>query len=262
MTTAILFLICLAASTIGAIVGAGGGVIIKPAVDLLGLLPVSTVSFLSGCTVLAMSCSSLIRTRGNGVKVRLRTSTPLAIGAVAGGFIGKWLFELVRGGFGDERMLGFIQSLCLTIITIGVLLYVCYKNRLPSKHVESPVAAVVIGVALGTVSSFLGIGGGPYNVAVLFFFFSMEAKEAAKNSIYIIVFSQIASIVTALVGGTVPAFRWFDLICMAIGGIGGAILGAVISKRLDNKKVETALKALCVLVICIDLYNVLKFSVL
>ena len=74
MITAILFFICIAASTIGAIVGAGGGVIIKPAVDLLGLLPVSTVSFLSGCTVLAMSCSSLIRTRNNGAAAGYRIS--------------------------------------------------------------------------------------------------------------------------------------------------------------------------------------------
>ncbi len=262
MITAILFLICLAASSIGAVVGAGGGVIIKPVVDLLGLLPVSTASFLSGCTVLAMSCFSLLRTRNNGVKVRLRTSTPLAIGAVAGGFVGKWLFELVRNGFGDERMLGFIQALCLTVITVGVLLYVCFKERLPSKHVESPVTAVIIGCFLGVISSFLGIGGGTSNVAVLFFFFSMDAKEAAKNSIYIIVFSQVASIVTALVGGTVPAFRWVDLIFMAAGGIGGALIGAAITKRLDNRKVEIALKALLVVVICIDFYNVLKFSVL
>ena len=56
------------------------------------------------------------------------------------------------------------------------------------------VSYVVIGVFLGIISSFLGIGGGTSNVAVLFFFFSMEAKEAAKNSLYIIIFSQISSI--------------------------------------------------------------------
>ena len=57
----LMFLIAMAASTIGSICGFGGGVIIKPIVDSLGLLPVSTVSFLSGCTALAMAVSSLIR---------------------------------------------------------------------------------------------------------------------------------------------------------------------------------------------------------
>ena len=41
------------ASIAGAICGIGGGVIIKPALDLLGWASVSTISFLSGCTVLS-----------------------------------------------------------------------------------------------------------------------------------------------------------------------------------------------------------------
>ena len=91
----ILFIICILASSIGAIVGAGGGVIIKPVLDMIGMLPVSTVSFCSGCTVLGMSVSSLIRNRKDGVKLQLKTSTALAIGAVLGGLGGKcaeWLW--------------------------------------------------------------------------------------------------------------------------------------------------------------------------
>lgn len=43
------------ASVLGAICGIGGGVLMKPILDSLGLMEVSTVSFLSGCTVLSMS---------------------------------------------------------------------------------------------------------------------------------------------------------------------------------------------------------------
>ena len=159
---------------------------------MIGLLPVSTVSFCSGCTVLGMSVCSLIKNRNDGVKLQLKMSTALAIGAVGGGLVGKWMFEMVRSGFGNERMLGAIQAIFLTIITIGVFLYVCNKDKLPSKHVDNFFVAILIGVFLGVISSFLGIGGGTSNVAVLFFFFSMEAKEAAKNSLYIIIFSQIS----------------------------------------------------------------------
>ena len=204
----ILAMICLMASTVGAVVGAGGGVIIKPVVDLLGLLPVSTASFCSGCTVLAMSVVSLIRTRNNGVKLRLRMSIPLAIGAVFGGLIGKWLFELVRRSFTDENVLGAVQAACLTVITAAVLLYICKKDRLKSMHVDSLPLALVIGTVLGVISSFLGIGGGTSNVAMLFFFFSMNAKEAAKNSIFIILFSQLSSVLNAVINGTVPPFEW------------------------------------------------------
>lgn len=262
MTAVILLMICLMASSVGAVVGAGGGVIIKPVLDLLGLLPVSTVSFCSGCTVLGMSVCSLIRNRNDGVKLQFKTSTALAIGAVTGGLIGKWLFELVKNGFGNERVLGAVQAVFLTLITIGVFLYVCNKDKLPSKHVESVVVAVIIGVFLGIISSFLGIGGGTSNVAVLFFFFSMEAKQAAKNSLYIIIFSQISSIILALTTGSVPSFEWIHLLCMVVGGVGGALIGANISKRIDNKGVEKVLKALLIVIIMIDFYNVLKFTIL
>lgn len=262
MTAVILLIICLMASSVGAVVGAGGGVIIKPVLDMLGILPVSTVSFCSGCTVLGMSVCSLIRNRNDGVKLQIKTSTALAIGAVTGGFVGKWLFELVKNNFGNERVLGAVQAVFLTIITIGVFLYVCNKDKLPSKNVKNIGVAVIIGIFLGIISSFLGIGGGTSNVAVLFFFFSMEAKEAAKNSLYIIIFSQISSIVTALMTGSVPDFEWLHLFCMMIGGIGGALIGAAISKRIDNKGVEKVLKALLIIIILIDFYNVLKFTVL
>lgn len=259
VTALLLFMVCLIASTIGSIVGAGGGVIIKPVLDMIGILPVSTVSFCSGCTVLVMAICSLLRGRKNAVKLEVRTSTVLAIGAVIGGLVGKWLFEQVRNGFGSEQLLGAIQSVALTVITIGVFLYVCNKNRLPSKQVSNLAAVVVIGVFLGVISSFLGIGGGTSNVAVLFFFFSMDAKQAAKNSLYIIVFSQVASILTSVVTASVPAFSWLHLISMMLGGVVSAFVGSAISKRIDNRGVEKLLKILLAIIIVIDCYNTVKY---
>ncbi len=257
----LIFIICIMASSIGAIVGAGGGVIIKPVMDMLGLLPVSTTSFCSGCAVLGMSLCSLVRNRNNGVKIKLKTSTLLAIGAVLGGLVGKWLFELVRNGFGNEQVLGAVQATCLTIITFCVFLYVCNKDKLPSKHVTNPGAAIIIGICLGVISSFLGIGGGTSNVAVLFFFFSMEAKEAAKNSLYIIIFSQISSISTSLITHSVPDFTWSVLGVMVAGGIGGALIGAFISSKIKNQGVERLLKYLLIIITCLDFYNILKYTI-
>ena len=48
-------------SLVGAICGIGGGVIIKPTLDFLALADAATISFLSGCTVLAMSAYNVIR---------------------------------------------------------------------------------------------------------------------------------------------------------------------------------------------------------
>ncbi len=262
MVPIILFLVCIIASSVGAVVGAGGGIIIKPVLDMIGILPVSTVSFCSGCTVLGMSISSLIRNRNDGVKLKLKTSTALAIGAIFGGLVGKWLFDLVRNGFENEKILGAVQSIFLTLITFLVYIYICNKEKLPSHKIDSIPLSIIIGVSLGVISSFLGIGGGTNNVAVLFFFFSMEAKEAAKNSLYIIIFSQLSSIFSSLVTNSVPDFAWIDLICMVVGGISGALVGAAISKRIDNKGVEKLLKILSLLIVAMAFYNVLKYTVL
>ncbi len=259
---AILFIICLFASAIGAVVGAGGGIIIKPVLDAIGLMPVSAVSFLSSCTVLCMALCSLIRTRNNGVVLELKTSTPLAIGAAFGGLLGGMIFDLVRKHFDDGAMLGCIQALILAALTSMVLIYIFKKDKLPSYHVEGLIAPLAIGAGLGLVSSFLGVGGGPYNVAVLFFFFTMEAKQAAKNSIYIIVFSQTVSIASTVISAAVPPVGIINLLCMAAGGAAGAMLGAEISKRISCRGVETALKFLCVGIICLNIFNALRFAFL
>ena len=262
MVAILLFLICITASSVGAVVGAGGGVIIKPALDMFGLLPVSTVSFCSGCTVLGMSLSSLIRNRKDGIKLQIKTSTALALGAVAGGLMGQKLFDCLMEAFQNEKLIGGIQSIILTIIMVLVFIYICKKERIQSKKVEHLWVSLVIGIVLGMTSAFLGIGGGPANVAVLFYFFSMNAKEAAKNSLYIIIFSQLASLLLALGSGTVPEFQWINLISMIAGGISGAFVGSAISKRIDNTGVEKLLKVLLILIIIMDVYNVIKYMIL
>ena len=98
--TLIFFLVSLLASTAGAICGIGGGVIIKPVLDLLHLEMVAAISFLSGCTVLSMSCYSVGRAMLAGERrVSLSTGTPLALGAAAGGLLGSQLFSAVKAMF-------------------------------------------------------------------------------------------------------------------------------------------------------------------
>ena len=55
----IVFAVCLAASVIGGICGIGGGVIIKPVLDAMGVMSVSALQFLSGLTVLGMCWADL-----------------------------------------------------------------------------------------------------------------------------------------------------------------------------------------------------------
>lgn len=195
------FLVCICAAALGAISGIGGGVIIKPVLDAVSGLSVSTISFLSGCTVLAMSAVSVIHGWNGDGEIDPVKGTLLAIGGSVGGIAGKWIFDIVRCSFGNDNLAGSVQSILMIVLTLGVLVYVLNKSKIRGMQVRNPFACVLIGLILGIMSSFLGIGGGPINLAVLYFFFSMDTKTAALNSLYIILFSQIFSFCTTAFQG-------------------------------------------------------------
>ena len=219
--TALFFVISFLASVAGAICGIGGGVIIKPTLDLFHLASVSTVSFLSGCTVLAMSCYSVGRAlAARDSLVNLRTGTPL----------GRQLFAVVKGLFANQNTVGAVQAACLLVVTLGTLVYTLQKARIKTLRVKRPAACTAIGLGLGLMSSFLGIGGGPINLVVLYYFFSMDTKTAAQNSLYIILFSQLASLAATLATGSVPEFAPPALVLMIAGGVLGGMAGRAVEK--------------------------------
>lgn len=255
------FVVSFLASVIGAICGIGGGVIIKPVLDLCGLASVSTISFLSGCTVLSMSCYSVAKNLSSGEsRVNMKTGTPLALGGAVGGVLGKQMFQAVRALFENPNTVGAVQAACLGVLTLGTLVYTLYKGRIRTKRLQSVSVCLVIGLALGILSSFLGIGGGPFNLVILFYFFSMDTKTAAQNSLYIILFSQVTSLVTTLLTRSVPPFEWPALLLMVSGGIGGGMVGRQVNKKLDNAAVDRLFIALMAVIICICGYNVVRYA--
>ena len=247
------------ATTAGAISGIGGGVIIKPVMDAASGLDVSTISFMSGCTVLAMSAVSLIRSRNTEVKIDIKKTTLLAIGASAGGILGKYLFDFIKGSFPGDRVIGSIQSFLLILITFGVFLYIRYKHHIQPKNVQNLTACIFIGLILGMISAFIGIGGGPINIAVLSYFFSMDSKTCALNSIYTILFSQATSLVSTIFNHTVPNFDPFLLAVMVVGGITGGLLGSAVSRKLTNRMVDKLFSMIMLVIIGISLYNFIEF---
>lgn len=256
----LIFIICLSASVIGGICGIGGGIIIKPLLDALGVMSVSAISFLSGLTVMSMSLISVFKQRKSGL-VECKIGLELAIGAVIGGIIGNALFQSIKQGAGNDDFVGMVQASVLAVITLLTLIYSAFlRKKLPSYHVEKATACVGIGMMMGVVSSFLGIGGGPINLAVLFFAFSMDTKKAAANSLYIIMFSQIASFITSCVRGIIPDFPWVYLLLMVSAGVLGGMLGSRINKKISASTTDKLFAGLLAVIILICVYNIWQFS--
>lgn len=257
----IFFFVSILSSIVGSICGIGGGVIIKPVLDATGIMSVSSISFLSGCTVLAMSVISVYKNvKAKSAKLDMRIATSLAVGAALGGIIGKVMFQTLKNAVGNENLVGLTQAIVLIIITAGTLLYTLCKKHIRTRQYTQIWLCMIIGILLGIMSSFLGIGGGPINLVILAWFFSMSTKEAALSSLYIIMFSQITSLVQTCVTKTIPDVQLSYFVLMVLGGVLGGTIGSKINKKIKEDTVNKLFIFLMVVIIGINIYNAVKFA--
>lgn len=260
MIWAVCYLVTLVACILGTICGMGGGIIIKPVLDATGVMSVSAITFLSGCTVIAMSCWSVGK---NFLKkesqVALATTGVLTLGAAIGGLLGKQLFSVVAAQFADNNTAGGVQAALLLAATAATFAYTLRKDRIPSRQVSSPLASLSIGLGLGMLGAFLGIGGGPFNVAVLCYFFSMPTKQASQNSLFIVLFSQLTGTLKTVLFDGIPQVEPTVLAGMVLLGIAGSELGRRINRRIDNWQATLCLEWAMIAIMIINIYNIIQF---
>ena len=251
------------ASVVGGICGIGGGVVIKPVLDLIGFASVSAIGFLSSCTVLSMSLYNVGKSYlEKSAAIDKKSGTPLAVGAAIGGIAGQQLFRFIKAAVASDSITGASQAILLMVLVLGTLIYTVKKKSITPLEINGSAICLVIGLALGTASSFLGIGGGPFNLVVLHFFLGYETKRAVENSLYIVLLSQLANIMTTIISGSIPAVTTSSLLLMAAGGIAGGVVGKKISKKLSGDAVDKLFIALMVLIIVICIYNAYKYLAL
>ena len=82
----------------------------------------------------------------------------------------------------------------------------------------------------------------------------------AENSLYIILFSQISSVLTTLIKNEIQDINIFILIVMIIGGIGGGVIGRKISKKLNSSSFDKIFIIILILIIFISIYNLYVFT--
>ncbi|WP_337017630.1 sulfite exporter TauE/SafE family protein [Oceanobacillus massiliensis] len=255
MIIALYFLIGFLASLLGSMAGLGGGIIIKPLLDFFGHYDLLTIGLLSASTVLAMSTMSLIEVKRMNHNFDRSIGLLIACGSILGGFIGKGLFNHLVSDQSLTYFISIFQSALLALILIIIFLYMRYKNALRAYRLTNKWIILAVGIALGMLSSFLGIGGGPLNVAVLYLLFSMNAKNAVISSTFIIFFSQLSAL--ALIAVT-TGFSGYDLSMIGYmigGGILGGWIGSRMVSKLSNKRIETVFNLTILLIIIINIYN-------
>ncbi|WP_138417391.1 sulfite exporter TauE/SafE family protein [Aquibacillus sediminis] len=253
------FFIGMVASTLGAMAGLGGGVIIKPVLDVFGHFDLATIGVLSAATVFAMAATSLIKIRKKKFELDKKNSLLIAIGSIIGGFVGKAIFNFVILQLKLSATIGAFQSTLLAVILLCIYLFIKNKNHIKTYQVESNTIIFTAGFVLGLLSAFLGIGGGPLNVAILTLLFSMNARNASFNSLFIIFFSQLSSLLLVLFTTDIREYDLSMLVYMIVGGILGGIVGSNLVMKYTNKTISKIFNITILLVLLINIFNIFKF---
>lgn len=252
------FLIAIISTTAGSLTGMGGGVIIKPVLDILGHYNIATIGVLSAVTVFSMSLVSVIKQLSLGMKIDFSISLPLALGSVLGGAVGQTMLKAVLAAAPAESIVTVVQNSILALLILVVCLYMRKKEHIKSLSLSGPAPALLAGITLGVISSFLGIGGGPFNVALIIYLFSFDTKTATVCSLISILFAQTSKLVTVAVFSGLDGLTLTMLPPMVIGAVAGGFIGAGLNKRLSEKTVETCFNGIQLIVLSIAIINIVR----
>lgn len=244
------------ATLLGAFVGLGGGVVIKPVLDLIGAHTLEQVSFFSSCAVFSMSVASMAKHIKNKTPIRGSIVLLVAVGSVAGGILGNALFTTAMESSGMPEVVKGIQSALLAALLIVVVFSVLVKHR--TFHIHHPAAILLTGFFLGTAAAFLGVGGGPVNVAFLTLFFSFSMRDAAVYSVAVIFFSQCANLITT---GIQTGFAGYDLKILLVVipcAVTGGLIGSALNRRCGEASIQKVFVFAVSAVACLSLYNAIN----
>lgn len=247
-------IIIILANTVGSLSGMGGGVLIKPLFDLLGYHSMLEISFYSSVAVFTMSLVSTYGQLKNKIKINPTLTYTLSIGSVLGGILGSVLLNSFVIFFTNEKTVELIQMI-LFIVTLLFSYFYSLVN-LKGFDIKNKYVMVSVGILLGGLASFLGIGGGPINVALVMFLFWTKLKEATVYSIIMIFCSQLFKLLTIYFTTGFGSYDKTILLYIIPAAIIGGFIGARLSGKLSDRAVKKVYQLIIICVLLLTFYNI------
>ena len=251
--------------------GVGGGFLTTPLLIFYGIPP--TVAVASAATQItgASVSGAMVHMRRGGVDLKM--AGVMIAGGLIGSMLGAVMFRLLQSSGQIDVVIGFMYVLILgwigAIMVIDSLKSLGYikpevaegprprHNRwvasLPYRwrfHASglyiSPVAPFVLGLLAGTLTVFLGIGGGFILVPAMIYLLGMPARVVIGTSLVMIL---AVSAATTMVHAITT--RAVDIVLaglLLIGGVVGAQYGALLTLRIKPDLLRLALAVIILLV--------------
>ncbi len=213
-----------------AVLGAGGGIIAVPVLMVLFSLPLSAATS-GGLAVVFAAAVTAATGHARAKAIDWRVALTLGPASMAGAWLGARLHPLA-----PERLTAALFALVLLLATASLF-------RPPR---EVPVARPrwllgLAGLGLGTLTGFLGVGGGFLLVPALVGLAALPLHRAAATSSVLIAVSSLTGAATALAR---DASLLVLVLPVAAGAVLGAVLGVPLAGRLPPRPLRLGFAAL------------------
>ncbi|AIF69995.1 permease [Palaeococcus pacificus DY20341] len=216
---------------LAAMFGLGGGFLIVPTLNLLGVEIHHAVGTSSAAVVFTSLSSAIAYSRQK--RIHYKVGILLAIPAVVGAYIGAWLTSFL-----NPAQLKTIFGAVLIIVAVRIYRKKTVEpSEIKLEDVEVNYNLVPIGgFFAGIASGLLGVGGGIINVPFLTYL-GLPIHYAVATSSFAIVFTALSGATKHYLLGNVE-LSW--LVLLVPGLIVGAQIGARVAKRTKASSLKRA----------------------
>jgi uncharacterized protein len=239
--------------TYGTLIGAGGGVLLVPALLLLyPLEPPNTIASISLAVVFFNAVSGSLA-YGHMQRIDYRAGLLFGAATVPGAFLGAFVASLL-----SRRAFDLAFSLLVLTLATFILLRPTPKHQNLRAHRRDTThtltdykgnsysysfsirRGLMFSFAIGLISSTLGIGGGPFHVPVLVYLLHFPLHIATATSQFMLMIMSLVGSTAHITAGNFD-HGFIRMLFLSLGVLVGAQCGARLSQHLTGANISRVL---------------------
>ncbi len=252
----------IAIGTLGTLIGAGGGFILLPVLAILYPLEPTGALTATSLAVVAANATSGAIAYGRQRRIDLRSGILFAIATLPGSVAGALLARSIPRGPFDLAFALVLFALALLVVRTrpdtgppapeGRAWGRVHRELTDAEgtvhryHVELPLG-IAISFVIGFASSLLGIGGGFIHVPALIAVLGFPVHIATATSHFVLAVMASVGTVTHILAGDLDT-TWPRAVLIGLGAVGGAQVGARLSRRVRGALIVRILAVALVIV--------------
>ncbi|ALC89472.1 hypothetical protein AM500_06500 [Bacillus sp. FJAT-18017] len=257
----LIILIGLAASSLGSLIGLGGGIIVVPSLLFIGTLGFTEVSPQAavGTSLFTMIFTGMSSTIGyiKHKTIDYKSGLLFLIGSAPGGIAGAYLVKMLDVQAFNIYFGTFILFVSLVMVIRNKIKPLPFNREKgyvrtftdPSGNLYeygfNPISGLAISLIIGFISGIFGVGGGSLMVPAMIIFFSFPPHVAVATSMFMIFLSSIISSITHISLGNID---WLYAALLVPGAWVGARIGVYLNQRLKSRTIVLVLRIVLIII--------------